>query len=190
MSIVSSVVKRPPVVMGIDANTHSMAFAILKEDKLIHYGKIEFNEGSIYDKIRDAGARAKAFNLSFDIDYVCIESAVFVNSQQVAIKLAYVYGAIISSLMNANSAEVIEVAPISWQSFIGNKNYSAAQKKTIASNYPDKSASWVSNHIRDLRKQFTLDFFNEKFNINLTDNDVGDAIGIAWYAYQKSLTNK
>jgi hypothetical protein len=30
-----------------------------------------------------------------------------------------------------------------------------------------------------------MDYFNNKFGINVTDNDTGDAIGIAYYAYNK-----
>jgi hypothetical protein len=34
-----------------------------------------------------------------------------------------------------------------------------------------------------------MDFFNNKYNINVKDHDAGDAMGISYYAYNKLVDN-
>jgi hypothetical protein len=84
---------------------------------------------------------------------------------------------------------VVTVAPVSWQSHIGNKNFTNAEKMQVQKDFPGKSASWYKNKIREIRKQRTMNFFNDKFGTSISDNDVGDATGIAYYAY-KTLTER
>jgi len=43
--------------------------------------------------------------------------------------------------------------------------------------------------MRNRRKQKTMDFFNTTFGTDIEDNDVGDACGIAYYAY-KNMTER
>jgi Holliday junction resolvasome RuvABC endonuclease subunit len=169
-------------VMGIDASTNFIAFTIFYNRAPVHWGKITLEGGNIYQKIGDANAKIYALYKQYDIDYIAVESAVFVKSPKVAIDLAYVFGAILGVLVSLG-VEVITVPPTTWQFHIGNKLLTKAEKDIIKSDYPGKSASWYQNKGRELRKQRTMDFFNKKWPMNLTDNDVGDATGIAYYAY-------
>lgn len=188
MSLVKKLNKSHPIVMGIDSNTNNIAFAIYKEKQLIHYGKVEFNKGDIYERIRSAGMISRALANKWNIDYIAVEASVFVNSPQVAIKMAMCLGAIISGLMHSGKTEVIAISPRAWQSYIGNKTYTKVMKQEVIDANPGKSTSWISNHIRNTRKQFTIDFFNEMFKTNISDNDVSDACGIGWYAANETLT--
>jgi hypothetical protein len=119
-------------------------------------------------------------------DYIAIESAVMVRNIQVAIDLAYVYGSIIGELM-ATNPQVHKVAPISWQSGIGNPNLKTAEKDKLKKDFPGKSKTWYQNKGREIRKQRTLDIANNYFVIPDNSDNVGDAVGLALHVC-KSLT--
>lgn len=170
-------------VIGIDASTSSIAFGIIDNGKLAKHGKIQIVGNDIYEKIYDARKKIKAMKKHLRSDYIVIEGAVFVQSADVVIKLSYVYGSIISQLMD-DGTKVVTVIPTAWQNFIGNKTFKKEDKAKIRLEFPGKSDTWYSNKIREIRKQRTMDFVNNKFGINVDDNDVSDAIAIAHYAYE------
>ena len=182
MGVISQMAKpRASTVMGIDSSTHSLAFAVIRDGALVKYGKIFFHGNTSYERLVDSREKILALSLAAGVDYIAIEKAIMANSVDTAIKMGMALGVVISSIMNYD-IEVVEVAPISWQSYIGNKNYTKAQKQEVKSDYPGKSDSWIKNRIREQRKQYTIDFFNKKYNVLVDDNDVSDAIGIAYYA--------
>ena len=81
----------------------------------------------------------------------------------------------------SDNVEVVEVHPITWQSYIGNKNYTKAEKDAIKAEFPDKSDNWIKGKIRERRKQRTIDFARN-LGIQTESDNVADAAGIAWYA--------
>jgi Holliday junction resolvasome RuvABC endonuclease subunit len=167
--------------MGIDASTQSLAFCVLNYETPISWGEIDFTGSNVYARLGDAKRKTNALSNEFKCDFVAIESAVMVRSASVAIKLAYVYGAIFGELLESH-ANVVEVAPISWQSYIGNKNWAATRKADLRKSIPGKSNAWYQNEIRRQRKQFTIDWAKTEFNIDIESNNVSDAFGLAWYA--------
>lgn len=175
-------------VLGIDASTASIAFCLFEDGKPTRYGKFPLVGSDIYDKIKDANKKAKIISKMVQPDYVAVESAIMVKSPDAGIKIAMVVGAILSVILKPETG-VVTVAPISWQSYIGNKNFTKAQKLEVEKEFPGKSAAWYKNKIREMRKQNTMDFFNNNFSTSITDNDAGDATGIAYYAY-KTLTER
>jgi Holliday junction resolvasome RuvABC endonuclease subunit len=175
-------------VMGIDASTTSIAFCVLEGTRLVKFGEIQFKGDTIYSRMLDAKRKVRALRREFDVEFIAIESAVMVRSAAVAIKMAYVFGAIMSELLE-NGSEVVEVTPIAWQSFIGNKNFTSVEKENIKKDFPGKTKTWYSNKTRELRKQKTMNFFNKEFGITVKSDNVSDSIGVAWYAANK-LTEK
>lgn len=175
-------------VLGIDASTASVAFCLFENGIPLKMGKLPIVGANIYDKIKDANNKAKIIAQICDPEYVAVESAIMVKSADAGIKIAMIVGAILSVILKPQT-QVVTVAPISWQSYIGNKNFTKIQKLDVEKEFPGKSAAWYKNKIREKRKQFTMDFFNDKFKILISDNDVGDATGIAYYAY-KTLTER
>lgn len=170
-------------VMGIDCSTKSLAFTIFDGEDFLKCGEVFFNGSTVFERAYDAHVKTLALFKEFDPDFVAIEAAIMVRSTSVAIKMAYVFGAVIVALLK-KGAKVIEVPPISWQSFIGNKNLTKAEKDAIKKEFPGKSASWYQNKGRLMRKQRTLDFAKEKFGVELDSDNVGDSLGIAWWAVQ------
>lgn len=169
-------------VLGIDASTLSIAFCILEDTKPVSYGEITFQGSDVYERMLDAKRKIRSLKESgfFDVDFVAIEAGVVVRSTHIGIKLAYVFGVIMAELLE-NNIKVVECHPITWQSFIGNKNYTRVQKQEVRDEFPGKSDTWYKNKIRQNRKAFTLQFMHDKGIITTSDN-VADAAGLAWYA--------
>lgn len=171
-------------VMGIDASTNSIAFTIFYNRRPEHWGKVNIVGNDIYQKIGDANQKIYAVYKQYPVDYVAIEGAAFINSPKVAVQLAMVYGSIVGVLV-ALGCETITVPALTWQNFIGNPPFKKPEKEALKLEYPGKSASWYQNKSREIRKQRTMDYFNNKWPMGLTDNDVGDSAGISYYAYHQ-----
>jgi len=169
-------------VLGIDASTHSVAFCIFNGDDVESYGEIFFDGGDVYERILDAKRKMSALRKIgfFDVDFMAIEAGVMVRSAATGIKMAYIFGAIMGEVLD-DGIKVVEVHPVTWQSFIGNKNFNKAEKEEVYREYPGKSKTWYSNKIRTLRKERTLLFMAGKGIITKSDN-VADAAGISYYA--------
>jgi len=172
-------------VIGIDASTRSLAFAVFENGKPVYCGEINFQGATVFERLKDAKAKTRALVKSGHLkaDYVAIESAIMVRNIQTAIDLAYIYGAIIGELM-AHNPQVHKVAPISWQSGIGNPNLKKHEKETIMQQFPDKSKSWYQAKGREIRKARTLEIARKYFKIPSDSDNIGDAVGLALYADQ------
>ena len=168
-------------VLGIDASTNSVAFCLMDNNIPVKWGKVEFTGADIYEKIYDAKKKMHAMLNELKSDYIVVEGAVLVRSPDAVIKLSYVYGVVIAELM-ASGASVITISPTSWQAYIGNKNPTKADKEALRTKFPGKSDAWYKSKMREVRKQRTVDWVKEKFNIDLTDFDVADSFGIAYYS--------
>jgi Holliday junction resolvasome RuvABC endonuclease subunit len=172
--------------MGLDCSTNSLAFSVFKEDNLIKYGEIFFKGDTVFQRAADARRKVEALTSQFDISFVAIEKTIFAKSIDTAIKMAYVAGTVISCLVE-NHAEVIEIAPISWQSGIGNPNLSMAEKTKLKKDFPGKSKTWYQNKGRELRKQKTKDWVKKQFGLTIESDNVTDAIGIGWVVSTKII---
>ena len=167
-------------VLGIDASTNSLAFCLMNEKTPVKWGEITFEGADVYERILDAKNKIKSFKHELDMDFVVIEAAISVKSVATGMKMAYVFGAIMSELLDDN-VEVKEVAPIAWQSFINNKNFTKAEKQAVKDEFPDKSDNWIKNKIREKRKQKTINWVKDTYSISLESDNVADAFGIAYY---------
>lgn len=169
-------------VIGIDASTNSLAFAIFEDGKPAGCGEIFFRGSSVFERLHDAQIKTKLLVEAgiLRADLIVIESAVMVRNIQTVIDLAYMFGAIIGELMVSNP-RVVKVPPITWQSAIGNKNLTSAEKQAIKDKYPGKSKTWYSNKGREIRKQRTMDIAREHFRIESGSDNVGDAVGLSLY---------
>ena len=147
----------------------------------VKWGKIEFVGSDIYEKIYDAKVKVHAMLNELKADYIAVEGAVLVRSPDAVIKLSYVYGVVIAELMSTGS-KVTTISPTAWQAFIGNKNPTKAEKEKLRAENPGYADSWYKNKMRNIRKQRTVDWVKDKFDINLTDFDVADSFGISYYA--------
>lgn len=178
-------------VLGIDCSTKTLAFAVFENGKPVRCGEIFFEGSDLYSRLAWIHDRVPALVQSglLQADYVAFEGAILVgNNAKVGISLAYVYGAVMGGLMG-QGMKVVNVPPLTWQTYIGNPNLKKAEKDAIKSEFPDKTGSWYQNHGREMRKQRTLEFSRQFFKIETGSDNVGDAVGIAWYAVKNLTTN-
>ncbi len=180
--------KRAKRVIGIDASTKSLAFAVFDNGKPIKCGEVKFSGSSVFERVFDARNKTRALVESGILkgDYVGIEATIMVRNHQTAISMAYVLGAIISELMVSNP-EVHQIAPLTWQAGIGNPNLTRQEKEQLKNDYPGKAASWYSQKGREIRKQRTMDIARNHFTIPDGSDNISDAVGIALFV-NKSLT--
>lgn len=190
MSLASLTKKKAGRVIGIDCSTNSLAYAIFDDDKAVLCGEVTFTGADIYERLNDARRKTQALVDSGVLvgDYIGMEAAIAGKSPQVTIKLSYVYGAVLSVLMQ-NKMEVVTVAPITWQTYIGNPNLKKEEKAKLREDNPGRKDSWYQNQGRIMRKGRTLDFAKQYFTIKDNSDNVGDAVGIAYYT-SEALTKR
>ena len=181
MKLASLVKTKAHRVLGIDASTNSIAFCLMEDDIPLKWGKINLVGEDIYEKIYDAKNKMSVMLDELKSDYIVVEGAILVRSPDAVIKLSYVYGVVIAELMSTG-ASVITISPSSWQAYIGNKNPTKDEKAAIRVKNPGYADSWYKTQLRNMRKQRTVDYFNNKYNLQLTDFDVADSFGIAHYS--------
>lgn len=177
---------RPEKFCAIDASTNSLAFAYFKNGELSRHGKIKFFGSDIYEKIVDTSHKTKAFfdMVGGDLDHIVIEQVIYLNSPKTAANLAMSHGALVASAALAGVNHIASVSPMVWQNFIKNGRLTQEEKTYIRSLNIGKSESWYKSQERLFRKQKTIKFVNEKFNINVSDDDIADSIAIGYYSLQ------
>lgn len=173
---------KPESFCSIDASTNSLAFAYFKNDELVRQGKIKYFGSDIYEKIVDTSHKTQAFFKQFDnLDHIIIEQVIYLNSPKTAANLAMSHGALVASAALTGVNHIASVSPMQWQNWAGNKRLTTAEKDSIRNANPNKTASWYKSQERLFRKQRTIKFVNERFDLKIDDDDVADAIAIgAW----------
>lgn len=184
MKLASLIKTKANRVLGIDASTNSIAFCLMENNIPLKWGKINLIGEDIYEKIHDAKNKMSMMLDELKSDYIVVEGAILVRSPDAVIKLSYVYGVVIAELMSTG-AKVITISPSAWQAYIGNKNPTKDEKSAIRLANPGYADSWYKNQLRNMRKQRTVDYFNVKYGLSLTDFDVADAFGIAHYSNEE-----
>lgn len=169
---------------AIDASTNSMAFAYFLDGKLEKYGKIRFSGEDIYEKLGDTSKKVSSFFTNCPTQNIIIEKTIFANSPMVAANLALSQGALIGAAQLSGVLNVYGVTPMAWQNFIGTRLLSKEEKDKIRKKTPGRSNSWYKNQEREQRKQKTISTVNERFKINIDDNDIADACGIGLFSLE------
>jgi hypothetical protein len=164
--------------LGLDCSTKSIAFCYMEKGVPTRWGEVHLNGATAFERIYDAKCKAAAIDLTADA--VAIEAAIYVNNMKASISLAYVYGAVLGELMTDNSG-VIAVEPLKWQSHIGNKLWTKAQKDKLFVDNPAKAKTWYKQEVYRRRKQYTLDWVKSEYGIDIDSDNVGDAFGLARY---------
>lgn len=168
----------PKSVIGLDCSTKSIAFARLVDGKPDTWGEIVLVGNTAFERIHDARRKVAALKLKADV--VAIEGAIYVNNMKASINLAYVYGAVLGELMERNS-KVYAVEPITWQSYIGNPNWGPKKRQELRDEFPGHRLSWYKNEIRKRRKQQTIDWVSDEYDVQLDSDNVADSFGLAHY---------
>jgi Holliday junction resolvasome RuvABC endonuclease subunit len=172
----------PNRIMSIDASTTSIAYAVFEKEQLVTHGKVQFSGKDVYQKIASAIGSVVAVMQDLNPEAVVIERAVFVNSPKTMSELSMVQGAILAGASLAGIKIFKGTNPIAWQSYIGNGKLTKDAKILMRKLNPNKSESWYKQNEREARKQKTINFVNINYDLDISDNDIADAIGIGHYS--------
>lgn len=168
-------------VMGVDISSTSLAFAYLDDKELKSWGKIFIVGEDSFDRCGDIINKSGALFGNFSPDLVMFESSAYVNNNAVMKQLSMIFGAAAGSARLAR-AKVLDVPPVTWQSYIGNPPNSKKVREQFAKNNPGLTDSQLKVKLRGERKQRNIDFVKETYQVELEDDDVADAICIGYYA--------
>lgn len=166
-------------ILGIDSSTNSIAFCLMDGKTPVKWGEVIFHGSNVYERILDAKHKIKSLKEKLNYDTIYIEAAVSVKSVATGLKMAYMFGTIMGELMY-DDTEVVEVHPLKWQGYIGNPNFTKAEKQQVKADFPGKSETWYKGKVRELRKQRTIEFA-KTLGIDTENDNVADAVGIAWW---------
>lgn len=165
--------------VAVDSSTTSIAFAYVHDNKITRYGKMKFNGNGIYEKVADIALKTEGLFRALPVDTLVIEASFYSNNPKTSTNLAIAQGSILGAASVMGVKNIGSVVPIQWQNGIGNKAFSKDEKLAVALEYPGKSKGWYQNKVRDLRKHRTIDYVNSKYGLEVDDNDIADALGIA-----------
>lgn len=171
-------------VLGIDCSTKKMSWVIVKDDSIEDYDELYFEGTNFIDRYKDVRHKVLGMiddGVFKDIDYICFEKAVMVRSADVALKLAGVFAVALSCLGEVE-AKMVEVQPIVWQSAIGNPILRGeAKQKLLRAHSELKTKSRQQAFVRNYRKQITINYVKKRSGIEMPNDDLGDAAGIAYF---------
>jgi Holliday junction resolvasome RuvABC endonuclease subunit len=169
-------------IVCIDNSTNSTAYVIFKGKKLEKYGEIKFDGKDTYERIvKIRGALEPLREQCKNITDLYIEQTTFVQSQKTVILLGLAEGAAIASISHPEM-RIHRVSPLVWQRYIGNPPLTAIEKAAIKKDNPNKSANWLKEQNRKVRKQRTMGYIHEKFGIQDPSDNICDAFGLAVWA--------
>lgn len=167
-------------VIGLDVSTNSVAFCIMSDGVPAKWGEVKLSGTTVIERCGDAHRKMLAISKLFDYDYIVFEAAAYVNNRRVVIDLAYVFGAVVGTLMH-DKCKATSVGALTWQNHIGNKVFSREEKAEQANRFPGRSSTWLKNEQRKIRKQRTIDWVESTYGISVISDNVADAFGIAFY---------
>ena len=169
------------MVVGVDMSSTSLAFSIFDNKKLIQWGKIYIDGDNNFLKCGDIIKKFSGLCNLVKPGLVVFESSAYVNNNAVMKQLSMIFGAAAGVAANMG-AEVQDVPPTTWQSYIGNPANSKKQKELYAKENPEMSASKIKVELRKARKQKNIDFVKENYSVTILDDDVADAVCVGHYA--------
>lgn len=173
-------------VLGVDCSTKKMSWVVVTDGAIEKYDEVYFEGTNFIDRYKDVRYKVLDVLENFDdVDYICFEKAVMVRSQDVALKLAGVFSIALSCLAEL-PAKMVEVQPIVWQSAIGNPILRGEAKQQLLRQHKElKTKARQQAFVREYRKQITISYVKTRSGIEMPNDDLGDAAGIAYFFYDK-----
>lgn len=173
-------------ILSVDCSTNSFAYGVSEDGKIESYGEVYFVGTEVHKRCQDARRKVESILDQFkDIDYIVFEDVVKVVNIRSTISMAKVYGTVISVLLDLG-AKLVMVEPLVWQSAIGVKSPAGQVRKDLIAGHPElKTKNQINKFIREYRKQKIMDFVEDKYGIKAPNDNVGDALAINSFAFER-----
>lgn len=169
-------------IIGVDASSNSAAFSHFERGELKRWGKLFIAGDDTFDKCADIIGKFGGLCGAISPDLVLFEASTYVNNNAVMKQLSMIFGAA-AGAARITGATVLDIPPVTWQSYIGNPPNSKKLKQEFADQNPELSDSKLKVKLRQARKQKNIDFVRMTYGVELDDDDVADAICIGHYAH-------
>jgi len=169
------------IIMGVDMSSTSLAFSVFNNKTLLRWGKVHIDGADNFSKCGDIIKKFQGLCDLVKPDLVVFESSTYVNNNAVMKQLSMVFGAA-AGVASIAGADVRDVPPTTWQSYIGNPANSKKQKQQFADDNPEMSDSKLKVELRKARKQRNIDFVKNAYSVIILDDDVADAVCVGHYA--------
>ena len=173
-------------VLAIDPASHSLAWCIMERVD----GKLAIIKTDKISFVKNSAIEEKFNQIKFGITSICdiykpdvcvIEQSVYIQNFQTSRLLSYIIG-FTWGMASFTCKRVFDVSPLVWRSGIGYKNLTIKDKDLLKENGQKKN---IELKKKDERKRRVRVIIEEYFNANdldLGDDDIVDAVGIAiWY---------
>lgn len=171
-------------VIGVDTSTNGFAYAVIDNGELVEYDEIMFKGSTLHEKIAEASHVAKAI-AEKEADFILVEQTIYINSYSVVVKMAYFVGVMLGAI-GREGIPFDDCVPINWMKHIGNPSWTKAERAEVTKANKGKSKSWIKNKMRQMRKDRTKDIVRERFGVDIENDNIADAAGIAIYAWEVS----
>jgi Holliday junction resolvasome RuvABC endonuclease subunit len=177
----------PAIVMGVDASSTVIAFAIFdqrkNETELVKTFKITLSNFPMNTKLNIISSVVPKILEKHNIDYIFVEQPIYIQNPATSRVLSQVSGHLLGECLKGCS-NVSEITIANWKSFIGYKNVSRAEKESWTKEFGEKESKKIAARER---KERTIRIVHEKISgiDHINDNDICDAIGIALYGLDK-----
>jgi Holliday junction resolvasome RuvABC endonuclease subunit len=171
-------------IMGVDMSSKTIAYSVFKKDgdwRLHQRGKIEISGESTFEKCGDIIEKFSGLLKVLEPELIIFESSSYVNNNAVMKQLSMVFGAA-AGAASRYGIEVIDIPPVTWQSFIGNPPNSKKYKDEFLKDNPEITQSKAKVLLREQRKNRTIDFVLDNIGVVAEDDDIADAICVGYYA--------
>jgi Holliday junction resolvasome RuvABC endonuclease subunit len=177
----------PAIVMGVDASSTVIAFAIFdqrkNETELVETFKITLSNFPMNTKLNIISSVMPKILEKHNIDYIFVEQPIYIQNPATSRVLSQVSGHLLGECLKGCS-NVSEITIANWKSFIGYKNVSKAEKEAWTREFGEKESKKIA---AKERKERTIRIVHQKISgiDHVNDNDICDAIGIALYGLDK-----
>jgi Holliday junction resolvasome RuvABC endonuclease subunit len=177
----------PAIVMGVDASSTVIAFAIFdqrkNETELVETFKITLSNFPMNTKLNIISSVMPKILEKHNIDYIFVEQPIYIQNPATSRVLSQVSGHLLGECLKGCS-NVSEITIANWKSFIGYKNVSKAEKESWTKEFGEKESKKIA---AKERKERTIRIVHQKISgiDHVNDNDICDAIGIALYGLDK-----
>lgn len=171
-------------IMGVDMSSKTIAYSLFKKGfdwSLSQRGKIEISGETTFDKCGDVVDKFSGLIIVLSPDLIIFESSTYVNNNAVMKQLSMIFGAAAGSATRYG-IEVVDIPPVTWQSYIGNPPNSKNYKKKFIEDHPGITDSKAKVLMREERKNKTIKFVAENIGVQPEDDDIADAICVGYYA--------
>ena len=178
--------ERVKTVLAIDPASHSLAWCIMERVEgnlvIIKTDKISFIKNSaIEEKFSQIKLGITSICDIYKPDVCVIEQSVYIQNFQTSRLLSYIIG-FTWGMASFTCKRVLDVSPLVWRSGIGYKNLTIKDKDLLKENGQKKNIELKKKDERKRRVRVIIEeYFNDN-DLDLGDDDIVDAVGIAiWY---------